>query len=175
MAWICRPNILPLAADYAYRPAPPGGWPRPTFWTQRWTGDLLRLTTHPVWQAAPLSRPLREHVEGNGGHRLITWEVADERGGAPFALVVHNPYRPKQRIPADTEGRVPYTRGHANIIVLRDAVWPCGGGERDHIAIRSIPLLREGRDPFGRDHGVPPDPGPPPPPEDAEALSGLAP
>lgn len=174
MAWTRRPDILPLAADYRYWPAPPDGWPRPTYWTRRWAGDLLRLTTHPVWQASPLSRQLREHVEAQQGRHLVTREVADERDGMPFAIIVHNPYPPHRSIQADAEGKVMYRPGEPNLAILRHCVWPCGGGDRDHIAIRSIPLLRVNRDPYGRDHGALPDPGPPPPPEDGEALSGLA-
>lgn len=174
MAWIRRPHILPLAADYGYRPAPPDGWPRPTYWTRRWAGDLLRLTTHPVWQVSPLSRQLREHLEGQQGQRLVTREVADERDGTPFAIIVIIPYPLHRPIQADVEGKVMYSGGQPNLVIMQHCVWPCGGSDRDRIAIRSIPLLRVDRDPYGRDHGASPDPGPPPPPEDAEALSGLA-
>lgn len=170
MVWTARPDILPLAAGL--RPEPPGGWERLRYWTQRWAGDLLRLRTHPVWQAAPLSAATRAHIEGLGEARLIAWEVADQRGGPAFGLILRPEKHPAETIPADLAGTIPYRPGEANLVVLKEWVWICGGYNRDGLSIRSIPLLRQGRDPFGRDPLQPQ--GKPPPPEDDEALSDLA-
>lgn len=178
MVWTRRPNVLPLAADHDALPEPAGGWSRPTYYTQSWLADLFRLQTHPIWQITKhgLSPQMLGLIEGQDGHRLTVWEVADVPRGEPFALIVNPAYPPDRPICADVGGWIRYRpRIETNLVLLSRTLWVCGGGKRDHIAIRALAALRNGEDPFGRPVGVfTPEPGPRPPEDDA-ALSLLEP
>lgn len=160
--------------------------PRREMWVERAADGIAALTTHPVYQLAPLHPEIRKLMVHPGLQRRIMKDVRFTKDGPIEALIwcprwagrfgayrlaeppgsLYDPYRPH-----DPDNL--FTDYDHWIGMTRNRVWTTGGGDRDHLVLGAYVHLLARLDPHG--DPLPAEPQGAIPDADEDALGTLAP